>query len=422
MASCFGLLDCNNFYVSCERVFDPALQGKPVVVLSNNDGCVIARSEEAKALGIPMGMPAFQMEKQFPNHTIEVYSSNYPLYGNMSERVMQVLTQFTPEVEIYSIDEAFLNLAGFGDDLASYGHVIRNTVKRWTGIPTSIGIGETKTLAKLANRVAKRMKDAQGVVDLTASSHQDEVLAAIPVQDIWGIGPSYTRLLQSHGIHTALDLRQVKDWWIRKQMGVVGLRIAWELRGVSCLSLIQCPPSKKSLMVSRSFGKSITTLDEMREAVATYTSRAAEKLRRNKLAAGVLTVFVTTNHFTDEPQYSNAVTLTLPVATNDTAELLAYALCGMEHICQTGFRYKKAGVLLTELVPAQQIQLSLFDGRDRERSARLMTAMDDINRQWGAGTIRYAAVGFKNRWKMRSARRSPRYTTRWEELVVVQAL
>jgi DNA polymerase V len=392
-------------------------------VLSNNDGCVIARSEEAKALGIPMGMPAFQLDQQFPNHAIEVYSSNYALYGDMSERVMQVLAQFTPEVEIYSIDEAFLNLAGCGNgDLASYGHGIRRTVSQWTGIPTSIGIGETKTLAKLANRVAKRVKDAQGVVDMTASQHQEEVLAAIPVQDIWGIGPSYSRLLQSHGIHTALDLRQAKDWWIRKQMGVVGLRIVWELRGISCLSLLPCPPPKKSLMVSRSFGKPITTLDEMREAVATYTSRAAEKLRRNKLAAGVLTVFITTNHFSDEPQYSNAVTLTLPVATSDTAELLAYALCGMEHIFQTGFQYKKAGILLTELVPDQQIQLSLFDGRDRDRSARLMTAVDYINTQMGAGTIRYAAVGFRNRWKMRSARRSPRYTTRWEELAEVKAL
>ena len=422
MASCFGLLDCNNFYVSCERVFEPALQGQPVVVLSNNDGCVIARSDEAKALGIPMGMPAFQLEQQFPSHTIEIYSSNYALYGDMSERVMQVLAQFTPEVESYSIDEAFLNLVGCGDALASYGHVIRRTVSQWTGIPTSLGIGETKTLAKLANRLAKRQKDAKGVIDLTASQHQDEVLATIPVQDIWGIGPSYSRLLHSHGIHTALALRQAKDWWIRKHIGVVGLRIVWELRGISCLSLIQCPPPKKSLMVSRSFGKPITTLEEMREAVATYTSRAAEKLRRNTLAAGVLTVFITTNQLSDEPQYSNAVTLTLPVATSDTAELLAYALCAIEPIFQGGFRYKKAGILLTELVPAQQIQLSLFDNRDRERSARFMATMDDINRQWGTGTVRYAAVGFRNRWKMRSARRSPRYTTRWEELVEVKAL
>jgi DNA polymerase V len=204
---------------------------------------VIARSDEAKALGIPMGLPAFHLAQQFPSHTLEVYSSNYALYGDMSARVMATLGQFTPEVEIYSIDEAFVNLAGCGEgNVTAYGHCIRRTIQQWTGIPTSIGIGETKTLAKLANRVAKRAKDAQGVVDLTASSHQDDVLAAIPVQDIWGIGPSYTRLLQSYGIRTALDLRHAKDWWIRKQMGVVGLRIVWELRGISCLSLIQCPP------------------------------------------------------------------------------------------------------------------------------------------------------------------------------------
>ena len=247
------------------------------------------------------------------------------------------------------------------------------------------------------------------------------MLQTIPVQDIWGIGPGYSRLLKAHDIHTALQLREANDRWIRAQMGVVGFRIVWELRGISCLSLIQCPPSKKSLMVSRSFGKPITSLTEMQEAVATYTARAAEKLRRDRLAAGVLTVFITTNPFTDEPQYRNTVTLTLPVATSDTAELLAYARIGTDHIFAAGFRYKKAGVLLTELVPAQQIQLSLFDTKDRERSARLMAAVDYLNTQMGAGTVRYAAMGVQPRWHMRSARRSPRYTTRWEELVVVMA-
>jgi DNA polymerase V len=421
MASSVGLIDCNNFYVSCERVFDPALQGKPVVVLSNNDGCVIARSEEAKALGIPMGLPAFQLAQQFAKHTIEIYSSNYALYGDMSARVMETLGQFTPDIEVYSIDEAFLNLSGITDNLLPYGRLIRQTVTQWTGIPISIGIGATKTLAKLANRIAKRNKHAEGVIDLTVASSQEEMLQAIPVQDIWGIGPSYSRLLKAHDIHTAFQLREANDRWIRAKMGVVGLRIVWELRGISCLSLVQCPPPKKSLMVSRSFGTAITTLTEMQEAVATYTARAAEKLRRDRLAAGVLTVFLHTNPFTDEPQYSNAVTLTLPVATNDTAELLAYARVGLAHIFQAGFRYKKAGVLLTELVPAQQIQLPLFDSKDRRRSARLMAAVDYLNTQMGAGTMRYAAMGVKPRWTMRSARRSPRYTTRWEELVVVQA-
>ena len=304
MPPIFALVDCNNFYVSCERVFQPCLNGKPVVVLSNNDGCVIARSEEAKALGIPMGLPFFQMRERFTGHTIETYSSNYALYGDMSTRVMTILKQFSPEVEVYSIDEAFLNLAGCGNgDLISYGHLIHRSVKQWTGIPISIGIGETKTLAKLANRLAKRSDHVQGVVDLTSSQHQDDILASIPVKDIWGIGRSYSRLLQSNGIRTALELRDADDRWIRQQMGVVGVRIVWELRGISCLPLELSPPPKKSLMVSRSFGRPIATLDEMREAVATYTTRAAEKLRRHRLAAGILSVFLMTNRFKeDEPQ------------------------------------------------------------------------------------------------------------------------
>jgi DNA polymerase V len=423
MLPIFALIDCNNFYVSCERVFQPALYGKPVVVLSNNDGCVIARSEEAKALGIPMGLPAFQMAERFAQHPIEIYSSNYALYGDMSARVMTTLAQFTPDVEVYSIDEAFLNLAGCGEsDLAAVAHGIRRTVQQWTGIPTSIGIGKTKTLAKLANRLAKRTSEAQGVVDLTISPHQDDLLATIPVQDVWGIGPSYTKRLHSHGICTALDLRDADDQWVRAQLGVVGRRIVWELRGISCLPLALCPPLKQSVMVSRSFGKPITIRAEMRQAVATYTSRAAEKLRRAHLAAGRVTVFLMTNRFqAEEPQYQNEISMSLPVATNDTAELFAYALRGLEQIFRPGFRYKKAGVMLTGLVPAHQIQTNLFDTKDRERSATLMAVVDYINTHMGAGTIQYAVVGRTPRWRMRSARRSPRYTTRWEELVVVQA-
>jgi DNA polymerase V len=423
MPPIFALVDCNNFYVSCEQVFQPTLQGKPVVVLSNNDGCVIARSEEAKALGIPMGLPAFQLEEHFPDHMVDIYSSNYALYGDMSARVMTTLAHFTPEVEVYSIDEAFLNLTGCGEgNLTAYGSIIRQTVHRWTGIPISIGIGETKTLAKLANRLAKRFRETQGVVDLTVSQQQDAVLATIPVNDIWGIGRSYTRLLHANGIHSALELRDAHEKWIRQEMGVVGLRIVWELRGISCLPLELCPPPKKSLMVSRSFGRAITSLHEMREAVAAYMSRAAEKLRRARVAAGMLTVFLMTNRFKeDEPQYHNELRLPLPVATNDTAELLRYALRGIEQIFQEGYRYKKAGVMLTGLVPAHRIQTHLFDTKDRERSARLMAVIDHINTQMGSGTLQYAAAGLKPRWTMRSARRSPRYTTKWDELVVVRA-
>jgi DNA polymerase V len=421
MTAMFALLDCNNFYVSCERLFQPVLLGKPVVVLSNNDGCVIARSDEAKALGIPMGLPAFKLTDLVKKHSIEVYSSNYTLYGDLSTRVMTTLAQWAPAVEVYSIDEAFLDLTGLSTaDLTGYGHTMRATIQQWTGIPVSIGIAPTKTLAKLANRLAKRSPEAQGVVALTVTSEIDATLACTQVEDIWGIGPGYTRRLKAHDIRTALQLRDANDRWIRQYLGVVGQRIVWELHGISCLPLELCPPPKQSLRVSRSFGRPITTLSNMREAVATYMTRAAEKLRRHGVTAGIVTVFLMTNRFTDEPQYSNSVTLPLPVATQDTAELIRYALQGVEQIYREGYRYQKAGVILTALVPAKQVQTHLFDQHDRDRSQKLMAAIDTINAEWGSGTIRYAAMGLRPAWIMRCARRSPRYTTRWQELVVVR--
>src|SRR5215475_13662811 len=346
MTALFALIDCNNFYVSCERLFQPTLLGKPVVVLSNNDCCVIARSDEAKAHGIPMGLPAFKLADLAKQHSIEVYSSNYTLYGDLSARVMTTLTQWTPDVEVYSIDEAFLQFSLVPPDaLTAYGQAIRATIYQWTGIPVSIGIGPTKTLAKLANRLAKRAGEAQGVVALTSPSQIEATLAQTPIEDIWGIGRGYTRRLHAHEIRTALQLCHVSDRWVRQELGIVGLRLVWELRGISCLPLELCPPPKQSLMVSRSFGRPITTLVEMREAVATYITRAAEKLRRYHVAAGVLTVFLMTNRFADEPQYSNSVTMSLPVATQDTAELIKYALRGVEQISREGYRYQKAGVI-----------------------------------------------------------------------------
>jgi DNA polymerase V len=377
MQPLFALIDCNNFYVSCERLFQPMLHGKPVVVLSNNDGCVIARSDEAKALGIPMGLPAFKLADLVKEHPIEVYSSNYTLYGDLSARVMTTLTQWTPDVEIYSIDEAFLQFAMVSlDALTTYGQTMRATIQQWTGMPVSIGIGPTKTLAKLANRLAKRSPEAKGVVALTSPTQIEATLAQTPIEDIWGMGPGYSRRLKAHEIRTALQLRNMTDRWVRQELGIVGLRLVWELRGISCLPLALCPPPKQSLMVSRSFGRPITTLIDMREAVATYMTRAAEKLRRHRVAAGILTVFLMTNRFADELQYSDSVTLPLPVATQDTAELIQYALQGVEQIFREGYRYQKAGVLLTALGPAHQIQAHLFDQQDRERSQKLMAAID----------------------------------------------
>jgi DNA polymerase V len=422
MPPIFALVDCNNFYASCERVFNPALEGKPIVVLSNNDGCVVARSNEAKALGIGMGIPEFQIRPMLRAHQVQIFSSNYTLYGDMSQRVMETLEQFCPDLEIYSIDEAFLGLSGFTSrNLTEYGRTIRSTVKRWTGIPVSVGIAETKTLAKIANRVAKRMPNIGGVFDLLACPDRDALLGRIAVEDVWGIGPNHARCLKQHGITTALQLRGVDDQWIRKHMGIVGLRLVMELRGVSCLDLEQCPSPKQSLTCSRAFGTRISTLEEMEEAVSVYASRVAEKLRRERLAATVLTVCLTTNEFKEGPQYSNAVTLKLPIITDNTSELIRCALHGIRAIYRDGYLYKKAGVLLTGLVPASQTQTDLFDFHDRRKSQRLMSALDAVNDRWGTGTLHYASSGITKAWRTQFHRRSPAYTTQWSELPVVMA-
>jgi len=413
-----ALVDCNNFYVSCERVFNTNLEGQPVVVLSNNDGCIVARSPEVKALGIKMGTPIFQIRDLLTYHRIQVYSSNYTLYGDMSCRVMETLAQFTPRLEVYSIDEAFLDLSGFSHlNLSDYGQTIRQTVKQWTGIPVSVGIASTKTLAKLANDLAKQ--DGTGVCALTGTN-LDEILGAISIEDIWGIGRNYARSLWSHGIETALQLRDANLDWIQQQYSIVLVRLVRELRGQSCLPLELVPPAQKSLMVSRSFGQPVTTLKHLKQAIATYTSRAAEKLRRHELAAGTMNLFAMTNRF-QKGHYSNSVTVSLPVATHHTPELLLYALQATEKLYQPGYEFKKAGVLLLNLSPTTQTQTHLFDTCDRERESRLMTAIDGLNQQFGAGTIQFAATGIRQPWKLKATRLSGRYTTCWRDVPLVVA-
>lgn len=422
MAPVFALVDCNNFYASCERVFHPRLEGHPVVVLSNNDGCVVARSNEAKALGIGMGVPEFQIRPLLRRHRVHVLSSNYALYGDMSQRVMETLEQFCPDLEIYSIDEAFLGLSGFTSrNLTDYGQRIRSTVKQWTGIPVSVGMAETKTLAKIANRIAKRTPDTSGVFDLLACPDRDRLLGRVPVEEVWGIGANHARFLHQHGITTALQLRHANDQFIRKQMGVVGLRLVMELRGVSCLELEQCPSPKQSITCSRAFGKSVTTLDEMEEAVSSYVERAAEKLRTERLAVTTMTVFLKTNEFKDVPQYSNALTVQLSVATDTTHELIRAAVQGIRTMYREGYQYKKAGVMLTGLVLGNQAQADLFDAQNRTQSKRLMSALDTINERWGAGTLHYASSGIQKAWKTQFHRRSPAYTTDWDALPIATA-
>ncbi|MGE5446360.1 MAG: Y-family DNA polymerase [Ignavibacteriales bacterium] len=418
-----ALIDCNNFYVSCERVFNPKLRGRPVVVLSNNDGCVVARSEEAKALGIPMGAPAFMYEGLFNQHNVISLSSNYTLYADMSRRVMATLSQFAPEVEIYSIDEAFLNLSGFVDlNLTEYAKRIKEAVKRTTGIPISVGIGPTKTLAKVANRLAKKNSMCGGVFDITDHPRMDDFLSSIRVEDVWGIGIQYANLLHQNWISTALDLKNASDTWVKKHMTVVGLRTVWELRGIPCMDLEDITEPRKQIIRSRSFGKPVENIQELKEAVATHTTRATEKLRAQESVTPFISVFIETNRYkTDEPQYSNSAGRHLPEPTSCTPLLIKYATACLERIYREGYRFIKAGVVLMDIIPEDQIQLNLFVPRRLiVKDRALMKAVDRTNRKWGSETIRYGSSGLEQQWRMKRARLSPRYTTNWDEILVVK--
>jgi DNA polymerase V len=420
-APVFALADCNNFYVSCERVFQPSLESRPVVVLSNNDGCSIARSDEAKALGLKMGDPYHRNQEKLAAHSVVVFSSNYALYGDMSRRVMETLGTFTPEVEIYSIDEAFLNLAGFERrGLTGYARLIRATVRCDTGIPVSIGIGPTKTLAKIANHLAKAQPESGGVCDL-AEIDVDGALASIEVREVWGVGPRWATWLEDQGVATALDLKRADPKAIRRKMTVVGERLVYELNGRACLPLELVTPALQGLTVSRSFGQTFTALRPIQDALVSFVSRAAEKLRRQQLMAGQVMVFVTTNQFSaKQPFYANSVTLRLPYPTDFTPDLVEAAAQLLETLYRPGFHYQKCGVMLLDLSPATQVQADLFDLRDRAREARLVRALDLLNTDYGARTVRVGNVGGKRpAWAMRQAFRSPRYTTRWRELPVV---
>lgn len=421
MAPVFVLCDANNFYVSCERCFNAALVGRPVVVLSNNDGCVVARSNEAKALGIKMGVPLFEARHIIDAHDVQVFSSNYALYADMSSRVMSVLGTLTPEIELYSIDEAFLRVeAPRAGDLTGFGREIQRKVYKWTGVPLSVGVAETKTLAKLANHLAKKSDKTRGVLDLTRSPFQDLALARTPVGEVWGIGRRYAKLLKERGIHTAQQLRDVDVRWARKALTVVGARLVEELRGVSCLPIETCPPPKKSLTCSRSFGRVIETSGELREAVACFTVRVAERLRRHKLAAGAVTVFVATNRFSkDAEYYANSATVEMAYPTDSTPELLERAAACADRLFQQGRKFKSAGVLLTSLVPASPMTVRMYGDERWERARRVMRAVDEINARWGRDAVRYGILGAEQRWKTKFEKRSRRYTTNWNELLQI---
>jgi len=417
----FSLIDGNNFYVSCERVFNPKLERRPVVVLSNNDGCVVSRSNEAKALGVKMGVPLFQIQDLVERHAIAVLSSNYSLYGDMSQRVMQTLAQFSPDQEVYSIDECFLRVDQSSPTaLLEYGTLIRQTVKRCTGIPVSLGFAATKTLAKLANRQAKQR--GTGVCYL-APGDVDPVLATTELRDLWGVGRKLSKALTLKGIHTGLDLKQANPVVVRQQFSVLVERLVRELNGDSCLPLETVAPDRQSLVVSRSFGQPVTTQAHLHEAIASYLSKAAEKLRAQRLTTGVISVFAASSRYQEEP-YSESVGFNLVVATNSTVELLPYAAQAARALFKDGQRFKKAGVVLLDLAPETEQQISLFDpigDTKRETLQRLMQTVDQVNRKHGAGTITFAATGIEKPWLIKSEHRSPRYPTHWDELVEVLA-
>jgi len=417
----YALVDCNNFYGACERVFNPTLRNKPVVVLSNNDGCIIARSEEAKKLGIRMGVPAFQIGELLRKHRVAVFSSNYALYGDLSMRVMNTLSAFTPSLEIYSIDEAFLDLSGICTaPVEEYAAMIRNRVLRSTGIPVSIGIGPTKTLAKLANHRAKQL--GLPVFHPGNGEGMSKLLAETGVEELWGIGKQYAKRLAAERIVTALDFVNTPDAWIRKNLTVNGLRTKQELLGVACLELEEIPGNRKGICTSRSFGEPQSAPEPLEEAVATFASRCAEKLRRQKSAASQLMVFIHTNGFRpDLPQYARNRVVTLPVPTNSSIDLVKHAVEALHALYAPGYQYKKAGVMVSGLVPEKQLQQNLFTVQEQEKKARLMASVDAVNRKLGNDAVRIATRGSGRKWKLRQEKRSPRYTTRWDELMEIRA-
>jgi len=408
--------DANSFYASCEQVFSPALKGKPVIVLSNNDGCVIARSSQAKSL-IPMGAPIHLWKQVVAEHHIHVFSANFALYGDLSARIMSVMGRFTARLEVYSVDEAFLDFSAVApESYTTYAQEIRQTVKQWVGIPISLGVAGTKTLAKLANKAAK--KGQEGVLAFQSDEEIDSWLAEVAVEDVWGIGPAHTAFLKKHKITTALHLKYAPEQWIKQHLHLPGYRTVLELRGISCLPLDEAPQPKKQIAVTRSFGRCIEELSDLKETVAFYVTRAAEKLRTQHSLVSILSVFIATNPFQPEkPQYSRSCAIHLSSPTNDTRELIGAALGGLQRLFREGFQYHRAGVFLQELVPDTYRQLHLFSPNEgMARTQTLAEVVDSINMRFGRETIWYAAAGRTPGWKMRQEHRSPRYTTNLAEL------
>lgn len=414
----YGLIDCNNFYASCERLFQPKLQHRPIVVLSNNDGCIVARSDEAKKLGIAMGTPYFQAKDLIRHHNVAVFSSNYALYGDISARVMTTLASFSPDIEIYSIDEAFLDFSALKNiDYENMASQIRKTVLQHVGIPVSAGIARTRTLAKLANKISKTSKNGYCVI--ASDQEINETLKKSDISDIWGIGKRSEIRLRRHGIHTLTKLCETRDSAIRKILGVTGLRTVYELRGISAVPEEEiCSSSRKSICCSRSFRNNIFILNDLKEAISHYTCNALEKMRTEARTAGTITVFL---NFRNEENpvrgLFNSITANLPVPSNANPDFLHLATAAVEKLYRRGYAYKSAGILLSNLGTNTSYQADFFQEETPYKTQHLLQTLDKLNSKYGRGTVHYAAEGTAKPWTMKQTRRSPRYTTCWEELL-----
>jgi DNA polymerase V len=418
----FALVDCNNFYASCERVFNPKLDKKPIVILSNNDGCVISRSNEAKALGIPMGAPAFKYDSIFKKNKVYVFSSNFPLYGDMSNRVMSILTKYTPNIEIYSIDEAFLEFKGFKNyDLEKYGKEIRKTILKWTGIPVSIGFAPTKALAKVANRISKKFDNKTGGVYVISSKEKKEkALKWLKIEDVWGIGFKHAKRLKNHKINKAYDFINLPDDWVRKEMSVVGLRLKKELEGESVLSLEESRSPKKAIATTRSFEKNIADYKDLKERVSTFSICCSEKLRNQKSNCNSIYVFVKSNrHQKNKLQYRNGIVMTLPYGSNSSITISKYAVEGLKKIYKENIEYKKAGVIVMGLVPNNRTQLNIFE-KENPKHQILMKTLDFITKKEGSSKVKLASQDLKRTWKMKQTKLSSRYTTELSETISIK--
>ncbi len=416
----YALIDCNNFYASCHRVFEPKLLNKPIVVLSNNDGCVISRSQEAKNVGVPMGAPAHQYQSMFDKNRVVVFSSNYQLYADMSNRVMKILSTYSPDQEVYSIDECFLKLDGFDRyDLTKYGLEIKNKILQFTKLPVCVGIAPTKALAKLANHIAKKFPDFhQGVYVIKTEEQIYKALKWVDIDDVWGIGRRFSKRLKMIGVNKALDFVNLSDDYIRKEFSVVGLRLKKELLGISVLDLDTISP-KKRIATTRSFEKYTNDFEYVKERVSTFAVSCAEKLRKQNSSCNLITLFIQTNPFDKEkPQYFRTVSVHLPYQSNSSITLSQFAIRAFEKIYKDGYAYKKAGVIVSGLVPEDQRQLSLFES-ENVHHPNLMKAMDVLNKKFGASKVKLASQDLDRTWKMRQERLSPCYTTKWKDLLVV---